>query len=134
MTETPPTDGARDSLDRAVDLLYERVLADEFLREYFWDVDLERLKAQQRTHLAAALGTAPPFSGRALETAHNGLKISDFAFDCFLELLVAALADAGFEPVEVARARQLYASVKGRIVEDFKPDPKYAAFAGAGRT
>ena len=124
---------ADEVLDRAVALLYERVLADDFLREYFWDVDVERLRGQQRAHLAAALGRAAPPSGRALEQSHRGLKISDFAFDCFLEAMTGALREAGLAAPLVERVQQVYLALKGRVVEDFKPDPKYAAFAGATR-
>ena len=48
--------GGEAGVSRILDLLYDQVMQDDLLREYFCDVDLARLKATQRAFLHVAFG------------------------------------------------------------------------------
>jgi hemoglobin len=81
--------GGAAAVRAAVDDFYARVLADPSLAPFFSGTDLDRLKAHQRSFIAAAIGGPEIFTGRDMATAHAGLAISDADFDA----VVAHLAD-----------------------------------------
>ena len=81
----------------AVALLYQRVLDDPELCDYFKGVDIPRLRAHQRGFLTTVLGGPGLFAGRPLEVAHHGLAITDSSFDAMVDHLLAALRDLGVQ-------------------------------------
>ncbi|GAA1941480.1 group I truncated hemoglobin [Agromyces allii] len=99
--------GGSDGVRTAVTVLYNRIAADPELAPWFADVDVERLKAHQRAFLSAAFGGPQVFSGRTAGEAHEGLEITDAAFDRVVGTLMTTLADLGVanEAVVVVGAR-----------------------------
>ncbi len=87
--------GGADAVRTAVDDFYTRVLADPRLAPYFATTDLNRLKAHQRSFIAAAIGGPELFSGRDMKTTHAGFRISDTEFDAVVGHLVDTLAGLG---------------------------------------
>lgn len=83
--------GGASALAAAVEDFYARVLADSELDGYFEGVDLERLKAHQRSFLAAALGGSEIYAGRSMKDAHAGLTIAQKHFDRVVGHLVDTL-------------------------------------------
>jgi hemoglobin len=83
-----------------VDDFYARVLADPRLAPFFAGTDLSRLKAHQRSFIAAAIGGPEVFAGRDMATAHAGLAISDGDFDAVVAHLVDTLDGLGV-PAEI---------------------------------
>lgn len=108
MTTTPgkagiyDTIGGADAVASAVDQFYERVLADPDLIDYFVDVDIRRLKAHQRSFIAAAIGGAELYRGRSMREAHAGLQVQLDHFDKVVAHLVDTLSSLGV-PEEVIR-------------------------------
>lgn len=103
-------------LTTAVAVFYDRVVADPELAPFFEGVDLERLRAHQRAFLAAALGGPDLFTGRPLERAHEGLGITDAAFDRIVDHLATTLGDLGGDPVYVAAVRDRVDGLRSRVV------------------
>ena len=89
------TIGGAGAVHAAVDDFYSRVLADPRLAPFFAHTDLNRLKAHQRSFIAAALGGPEIFAGRDMKTAHAGFRISDAEFDAVVGHLVDTLAGLG---------------------------------------
>ena len=87
--------GGHDAVSAAVSVFYGRVTDDELLSPWFEGVDLTRLKAHQRSFLAAAFGGPDLFAGRDLTLAHRDLAITDEAYDRLASTLVTTLADLG---------------------------------------
>src|ERR1700759_1070861 len=87
--------GGADAVRAAVDDFYIRVLADPRLASYFAATDLNRLKAHQRSFIAAAIGGPEVFSGRDMKTAHAGRGITDADFDAVGGHLVDTLTGVG---------------------------------------
>lgn len=79
----------------AVDVFYERVLADPSLSPWFEGVDMARLHAHQRSFLVAALIGGDVYRGRGMSEAHRGLGIDDAAFDRTVEHLRISLRQVG---------------------------------------
>jgi hemoglobin len=96
------TIGGADAVHAAVDDFYARVLADPRLAPYFASTDLNRLKAHQRSFIAAAIGGPEIFAGRDMKTAHAGQGVTDADFDAVVGHLVDTLAGLGV-PEETIR-------------------------------
>jgi hemoglobin len=90
--------GGEDSIDRAVDSFYDRMLDDESLAEWFAGVDLDQLKEHQRAFLAVGLGGPEAYDGRSMRVAHAGLDITDAAYTTSMSHLSGALSALGVEP------------------------------------
>ena len=87
--------GGAGAVRAAVDDFYARVLADPRLARFFTGTDLNRLKAHQRSFIAAALGGPEIFSGRDMASAHASLAIADADFDAVVAHLVETLTGLG---------------------------------------
>ena len=89
--------GGEDSIDRAVDSFYDRMLDDESLAGWFAGVNLAQLKEHQRAFLAVGLGGPEAYDGRSMRVAHAGLDITDGAYTTSMGHLAAALSALGVE-------------------------------------
>jgi hemoglobin len=87
--------GGAAAVRAAVDDFYARVLDDPRLAPFFATTDMSRLKAHQRSFIAAAIGGPEVFSGRDMASAHAGLDISDADFDAVVGHLAGTLAGLG---------------------------------------
>lgn len=85
--------GGAPALAAAVEDFYARVLADSELAGYFEGVDLGRLKAHQRSFLAAAIGGSEIYAGRPMKEAHAPLAITQKHFDRVVGHLVDTLTE-----------------------------------------
>ncbi len=108
--------GGDAGLRTAVAVFYARVTADPELAPYFAGVDLDRLRAHQRTFLMAALDGPAIFTGRSLEAAHAGHGITDEHFDRLVDHLAEALGDLGSTPADVAQVRERMDALRARVV------------------
>jgi hemoglobin len=88
----------------AVDLFYERMLAEPTIAPAFAGIDLHVLKRHQRAFVYHALGGASVYSGRDMRTAHAGLGIDDAQFTMACRLLTQSLRDSGVAADVIDRA------------------------------
>lgn len=116
MSDLSETVGGDAGLATAVEVFYARVTADPVLAPYFAHVDLDRLRAHQRSFLRAALGGPELFTGRPLAQAHAGLGISDEHFDGIVDHLAATLGDLGVDPASVAVVRDRVDAFRSQVV------------------
>jgi hemoglobin len=110
------TIGGADAVHAAVDGFYERVLADPGLAPYFTQTDMRKLKAHQRSFIAAAIGGPEVFAGRDMATAHAGLGITDAQFDAVVSHLVDTLASLSVPPDVIAQVGAVLAPLRGAVV------------------
>lgn len=108
--------GGAAAVQAAVDDFYDRVLADPALAPYFTGVDLRRLKAHQRSFIAAAIGGAEVYAGRDMASAHAGLEITDEAFDAVVGHLVATLTGLGVPEETIGAIGAKLAPLRADIV------------------
>ena len=101
----------------AVDLFYDKLLAEPTLAYYWESIDLRRLKAHQRAFLLAALGGPEVYSGREMQVAHESLDITDDEFDLVVLRLTESLDEAGVGADVVARVARLIAPLRARLVK-----------------
>jgi hemoglobin len=118
--------GGEAGVRQMLDLHYDRVMADDHLREYFLDVDLDRLKALQFAFLRQAFGgAATRYDGAALRAAHRGQLVSELAFDSFIDTLVECAAELGASAADQAAVRDVLKALRDSVITAFKPNPAY---------
>lgn len=85
--------GGRDAIDAAVDLFYQKILADDRVNALFSGVDMERQRRKQKIFMTYAFGGAPNYSGESMRKAHAHLDLNEGHFNAVAENLVATLQD-----------------------------------------
>jgi len=90
--------GGIPAIKAAVDLFYEKVLADETLAPFFTGTNMAWLKGRQSAFFAQALGGPALYKGKDMRNAHARLAISQADFDRTAGHLVAALAELQVPP------------------------------------
>jgi hemoglobin len=67
--------GGAAAVNAAVDLFYQKIMADPSLSPFFANSDMKQQRAKQKAFLTYAFGGAPNFSGRNMRQAHaNAVK------------------------------------------------------------
>ncbi|MFC0506156.1 group I truncated hemoglobin [Micromonospora costi] len=108
--------GGASSVKAAVELFYDKVLADPALAGYFADVDM----VGQRRHLAlmltVVLGGPNEYTGRGLAEAHQPLNIPVAHYAKVGEHLIVTLTELGVPADILADVRTVLADVQDQVV------------------
>jgi hemoglobin len=110
--------GRHPGIRRAVQEFYERIAADPSLVEYFADADMDRLRRHVVELRAAAVGGPGQYTGRTMAKAHQGLHITDEAFDRVLGHLNAALVDVGADDRTIREVLRALSGMRMDIVQE----------------
>jgi hemoglobin len=113
--------GGATAIAAAVEIFYERVLADPALAPAFDGIPFDRLKHHQRAFLTRALGGPAYYAGRDMRAAHEGIAITDEQFDRVAQHLTDTLTDLGVDVTIVAQVIAGIAPLRTVIVT--MPDP-----------
>lgn len=108
--------GGAGAVAAVVDDFYRRVLGDPLLKDHFAGTDMAKLKAHQRSFVAAALGGPQEYRGRSMRDAHAGLGITPEQFDAVVGHLAAALAANGVADEIIGSIATTLAPLKAQIV------------------
>ena len=109
--------GGTPGLTAAVDEFYRRVVADPELAPWFADVDMPTLRRHQVLFLSAATGGPQTYDGREMHLAHEGLEITDRAFDRVAGHLADTLAHLGVDDATVQTVLGAIGPLRGSIVQ-----------------
>jgi hemoglobin len=101
----------------AVEIFYDKLLADPAVSTMWRNADMPRLKAHQRAFLLQALGGPSMYSGRDMQTAHLDLGITDEQFTATLVHLMESLREVGVADDVIERARSDIQKLRALIVE-----------------
>jgi hemoglobin len=113
--------GGAASVSAAVEIFYDKVLADPTLAGYFEGTDVSHLKRHQRAFIGAALGGAELYAGRSMADAHAGLAITPEAFDQVVSHLATTLAELGVPADTIGAIAGKLAPLKPDIVSALEP-------------
>jgi hemoglobin len=108
--------GGEPAIRTAVDLFYERVLADPLLVDFFAGISLGRLKAHQFSFLSQALGGPRQYSGASMQDAHRRLAIEQRHFDAVAGHLVEALRGLSVPEEIVVEVAAAVTPLSARVV------------------
>jgi truncated hemoglobin YjbI len=118
--------GGEAGLTRLIDMQFTRVLADDYLGEYFMGVDVDRLKAGLLAFLRKAFGdTEAAYRGRPLQDAHRGQLVTEQAFDQFVDLFVSTARDLDANDETQSEIRAALKAMRASVITEFKPNPAY---------
>ena len=93
--------GQENGIRTAVDIFYQRVLADPQLKAYFDGVDMTTLRAHQAKLLVQVTGGPVGYEGRELAAAHEGLEITSADFERVVAHLGGTLTEMGVDAAVV---------------------------------
>lgn len=108
--------GAEDGIRGAVDAFYERVIADPDLAPYFDGIDLISLRRHQTDMLVTATGGPRTYTGQDMAEAHEGLNITDEAFNKVVGHLGATLEAAGADAQTIGKVVEALSPLRSAIV------------------
>lgn len=112
--------GGDAAIMAAVELLYEKLLADPLTRPFFEGLDMAALTRKQVAFLSWAFGGPEALRGRDLREAHAPLVrdrgLDDRHFDAVCGHLEAALGELGIEPELVTEVRAVVAALRAEVL------------------
>ena len=82
-------------VDRVVDGLVDRSIADPRISEIFKNQDIDRLRRTLKEQLCYLLGGGCAYTGRDMKTSHAGMGIQQTDFNALVENLQAAMDREG---------------------------------------
>lgn len=93
--------GGAKVITKAVDVFYDKVLADETLRPFFDHTDMKHLRTRQSMFLSMLVGGEMVYTGRDMRTAHAQPRrqgMTPAHFDALLRHFREALIETGVAP------------------------------------
>jgi len=112
--------GGEAAVNAAVDLFYDKLLADPLLIPFFEGVDMARQRAHQKMFLTFAFGGPANYNGRDMRAGHarlvNDLGMSDVHFDAVVGHLGAALTELNVPGDLIAEAAGIAESVRNDVL------------------
>ncbi|WP_372862622.1 group 1 truncated hemoglobin [Spongiibacter sp.] len=108
--------GGEAAVDKAVDIFYEKVTADERISSFFANIDMFAQARKQKAFLTMVFGGPANYSGQDMRTAHAGMGLTDEHFDAVLEDLAATLAELGVGSGDIQEVAGIAQSVRGEVL------------------
>eukprot|EP00775_Hariotina_reticulata_P011808 gene11808-11952_t len=112
--------GGPEAVRAAVDIFYQKVLADDRVSDYFKNTDMNKQRAHQAAFMAYAFGGANAYTGKDLAEAHRHLQphLNDAHFAAIAENFVATLKELGVAQEDIDDAVAVVASTKPQVLAD----------------
>lgn len=85
--------GGKAAVKAAVDIFYNKVVADERVNSYFKDVDMAKQRAKQMQFMTYAFGGPEAYKGKDLWEAHKHMGLSEMHFNAICENFVETLKE-----------------------------------------
>jgi hemoglobin len=112
--------GGQAALTAAVDLFYQKVLADPVTRPFFARLDMDAQTQKQVAFMAWAFGGPAEYKGRDLGAAHARLVreqgLSDVHFDAVAGHLQATLRELQIRPAVIDEVMAVVGSTRERVL------------------
>ena len=108
--------GGAAAVRAAVELFYDRVLADAELAGYFTEVDMAGQRHHMASMLTVVLGGPNAYAGRDLATAHRPLHIPVAHYVRVGEHLTATLTQLGVPGDVITDVQAVLATVRDQVV------------------
>jgi hemoglobin len=112
--------GGEAAIVAAVDLFYDKVMADELTRPFFAGIDMPAQIKKQVAFMTMAFGGPHEYTGRDLKTAHAGLVkdhgLTDVHFDAVAGHLEATLVELGVEPGLIHEALTIVLGTRNQVL------------------
>jgi hemoglobin len=97
--------GGAAAIDKAVDIFYRKMLADERVSRFFEDTDMDRQIAKQKGFLTMVFGGPNNYTGKNMREGHKHLiarGLNDSHVDIVIEHLGGTLKELGAAAEDIA--------------------------------
>jgi truncated hemoglobin YjbI len=114
------TIGGRRKLNAAVELFYQKVLADESIRPFFEKVGMDHLRERQSMFVSMLLGGKVVYTGRDIHAAHEQprkIGMNQSHFDIFLKYFRESLEEVGVLPERVDKIITLLEASRDAVLK-----------------
>ncbi len=112
--------GGEAAVTAAVDVFYDKVMADERTRPFFAGLDMAAQIKKQVAFMTVAFGGPSAYRGRDLRTAHAALVrdkgLNDTHFDAVAAHLKATLLELNVPPALVDEALAIVAGTRDQVL------------------
>lgn len=108
--------GGKAAVNAAVDLFYEKVLADPLINHFFTNTDMTRQRSHQKAFLTYAFGGMETYSGKNMRDAHAGMNIEEQHFTAVAGHLQTTLEELGVEKGLIDQVMTIAASTHDDVL------------------
>jgi hemoglobin len=111
--------GGRLKIQAATESFYRKVKADESLRHFFEETDMENLNARQSMFISMLLGGRVVYTGKEMGAAHAQAReqgLNDAHFDTFLNHFRASLDEVGVKADRAEKVMKLLESKRATVL------------------
>ncbi len=108
--------GGEAAVDKAVDIFYDKVLADERINHFFEGLDMVAQARKQKAFLTVAFGGPNNYSGRDMRVSHAHLGLDDSHFDAVVEDLASTLQELGVSDADIGEVAKIAESVRDDVL------------------
>ncbi|WP_417912904.1 multiheme c-type cytochrome [Candidatus Electronema sp. TJ] len=112
--------GGEEAVNKAVDLFYDKVMADPAVNHFFAGIDMDTQRRMQKAFMNFAFGGSLPYKGRDLTAAHARLVkekgLTDSHFNIIIKHFGDALRELGVKEEMIAVAVRVAESVREDVL------------------
>ena len=108
--------GGMTAVNAAVDLFYEKVIADDRINAFFESVNMHGQSGKMKTFLAYAFGAPIPYSGKDMRAAHAHMDLNEDHFNAVAENLIATLKELAVPQELIDEVMSVASSTKDDVL------------------
>lgn len=108
--------GGKAALSAAIDLFYQKLLADERVNHFFEDVNMRRQHNRQKAFIGAALGSPEPWTGKDLRKVHASLDLTETDFGIVAGHLQTTLEELKVDKELIGQVMTIVGSTKDAVL------------------
>ena len=99
-----------------MEAFYVKVLADDRVKHFFDDINMNKQRRKQKEFLSAAFGGPIPWTGKDLRRAHANLQLNEKHFNAIAENLKATLEELKVKKELIDQVMTIAGSVKDEVL------------------
>jgi len=108
--------GGEAAVDLAVDKFYDKVLADDRIKDFFENLDMVAQANKQKKFLTMVFGGPNQYTGLDMRRGHAHLGLTDEHFDAVVENLGATLKELGVADNDIAEVAKIAESTRDDVL------------------
>jgi hemoglobin len=108
--------GGKPAIEKVVDELHKRILADGSLKPFFATTDMAKQRNHQVAFFSQIFDGPKEYKGRAMDKTHTGMSLQQPHFDAILKHLNESMAAAGVSADNTKAAVASVTALKGSIL------------------
>ena len=111
--------GGQGAVDKAVEIFYRKVLADDSVNKFFDGVDMDKQIAKQKGFLTMVFGGPNNYTGKDMRDGHKHLVakgLNDKHVDTIINHLGGVLKELGAADADISEVAKIAESVRGDVL------------------